>query len=185
MRTRLLNITWSNLRFNVWRYFVTMVTNLPSCFSIQFLEQMLKFLENFTLLKYVKSWRSYGFLITKELIFGFQILDLKDHFSASLSCSLSELQNDTWMTKIWRMIEKYNQFRKLLNRIKIRTIEANLFSAAIRSCFFFQNPHFTDTFATVYNWWQVRPNFHVVRPRKWIILSLERLGGHFGPLSFF
>ena len=26
----------------------------------------------------------YGFLITKELIFGFQILDLKDHFSASL-----------------------------------------------------------------------------------------------------
>ena len=28
--------------------------------------------------------RSYGFLITKEQIFGFQILDLKDHFSASL-----------------------------------------------------------------------------------------------------
>ena len=38
-----------------------------------------------TLLKYVKSQRSYGFLITKELIFGFQILDLKDHFSASLN----------------------------------------------------------------------------------------------------
>ena len=32
--------------------------------------------------------RSYGFLVTKELIFGFQILDLKDHFSASLSCQL-------------------------------------------------------------------------------------------------
>ena len=62
-----------------------MATNLPSCFSIQFLEQLLKFLVNFTLLKYVKSQRSYGFLITKELIFGFQILDLKDHFSASLS----------------------------------------------------------------------------------------------------
>ena len=46
--------------------------------------QLLKFLVNFTLLKYVKSPRSYGFLITKELIFGFQILDLKDHFSASL-----------------------------------------------------------------------------------------------------
>ena len=61
-----------------------MATNLPSCFSIQFLEQLLKFLVNFTLLKYVKSQRSYGFLITKELIFGFQILDLKDHFSASL-----------------------------------------------------------------------------------------------------
>ena len=25
----------------------------------------------------------YGFLITTELIFGFQILDLKDHFSTS------------------------------------------------------------------------------------------------------
>ena len=48
------------------------------------LEQLLKFLVNFTLLKYVKSQRSYGFLITKELIFGFQLLDLKDHFSASL-----------------------------------------------------------------------------------------------------
>ena len=61
-----------------------MATNLPSCFSTQFLEQLLKFLVNFTLLKYVESQRSYGFLITKELIFGFQILDLKDHFSASL-----------------------------------------------------------------------------------------------------
>ena len=63
-----------------------MATNLPSCFSIQFSEQLLKFLVNFTLLKYVKSQRSYGFLITKELIFGFQILDLKDHFLASLKC---------------------------------------------------------------------------------------------------
>ena len=63
-----------------------MATNLlPSCFFIQFLEQLLKFLVNFTLLKYVKSQRNYGFLITKELIFGFQILDLKDHFSASLN----------------------------------------------------------------------------------------------------
>ena len=61
-----------------------MATNLPSCFFIQFLEQLLKFLVNFTLLKYVKSQRSYGSLITKELIFGFQILDVKDHFSASL-----------------------------------------------------------------------------------------------------
>ena len=84
MKTRLLNMTWSNLRFNVWRSFVTMATNLPSCFSIQFLEQLLKFLVNFTLLKCVKSQRNYGFLITKELIFGFQILDLIDHFWASL-----------------------------------------------------------------------------------------------------
>ena len=77
-------MTWSNSRFNVWRSFVTMATNLPSFFSIQFLEQFLKFLVNFTLLKYIKSQRNYGFLITKWLIFGFQILDLKDHFSASL-----------------------------------------------------------------------------------------------------
>ena len=53
-------------------------------FLIQFLEQLLTFLANFTLLKYVKSQRSYGFLITEKLIFGFQILDLKIHFSASL-----------------------------------------------------------------------------------------------------
>ena len=33
---------------------------LPSCFFMQFLEQLLKFLSNFTLLKYVKSQRSYG-----------------------------------------------------------------------------------------------------------------------------
>ena len=66
-----------------------MATNLPSCFSIDFLELLLKFLVNFTLLKYVKSQRSYGFLITKELIFGFQILDLKGHFSGSLKGSLN------------------------------------------------------------------------------------------------
>ena len=34
-----------------------MATNLPSCFLIQFIEQLLKFLVNFTLLKYVKSQR--------------------------------------------------------------------------------------------------------------------------------
>ena len=62
-------MTWSNLRFNVRTSFVTMATNLPFCFLIRFLEQLLKFLVNFTLLKYVKSQRSYGFLITKELIF--------------------------------------------------------------------------------------------------------------------
>ena len=78
-------MTWSNLRFNVCRSFVTMARNLPSCFSIQFLEQLLKFLVNFTLLKYVKSQRSYGFLITKELIFGVQILDLNDLGSIKLS----------------------------------------------------------------------------------------------------
>ena len=62
-----------------------MAANLPFCFFVQFLEQLLKFLANFTLLKYVKSQRSYGFLITKKLIFGFQILDLKVHFSGARS----------------------------------------------------------------------------------------------------
>ena len=63
---------------------MTMATNLPFCFLIQFLEHLLKFLANFTLLKYVKSERSYGFLITKKLIFGFQILDLNVY--ASVNC---------------------------------------------------------------------------------------------------
>ena len=61
-----------------------MATNLPFCFFIQFLEQLLKFLANVILLKYVKSQRSYGFSITEKLIFGFQILDFKVHFSVSL-----------------------------------------------------------------------------------------------------
>ena len=72
-----------------------MAKNVPSCFTIQFLEQLLKFLVNFTLLKYVKSQRSYGFSITKELIFSFQILDLKYHFSASLKQNiLLDLQSE-------------------------------------------------------------------------------------------
>ena len=70
-----------------------MATNLPFWFPIQFLEQLLKFLVNFTLLKYVKSERSYDFLIRKEVISGFQILDLKDHFSASLTSVTSTLQS--------------------------------------------------------------------------------------------
>ena len=57
-------------------------------FLFNFLEQPLKFLVNFTLLKYVKCQRSYRFLITKELSFSFQILDLKDHFSASLKSKM-------------------------------------------------------------------------------------------------
>ena len=79
--------------------FVTMATNLPSCFSIEFLEQLLKFLVNLTLLKYVESQRSYGFLITKELIFGFQILDLKDNFSAYLKRALGFLQPKSYIHK--------------------------------------------------------------------------------------
>ena len=71
--------------------------------------QLLKFLVNFTLLKYVKSQRSYGFLITKELIFGFQILDLKDHFSASLKSSLLPVFFNL-------NVAKFKNLRLLLNR---------------------------------------------------------------------
>ena len=84
MRTRLFH-DLVEFKIQCLKVFCYHGNNLPSCFSIQLLEQLLKFLVNVTLLKYVKSQRSYGFLITKELIFGFQILDLKNHFSASLT----------------------------------------------------------------------------------------------------
>ena len=61
-----------------------MATNLPLCFSIF---RTTHDVSRKLILKYVKSQRKYGFLITKELIFGFQILDLKDHFSASRVCT--------------------------------------------------------------------------------------------------
>ena len=63
----------NHLKVQCLKVFVTMETNLPSCFPIRFLKQLLKFLVNFTLLKYVKSQRSFGYLITKKLIFGFEI----------------------------------------------------------------------------------------------------------------
>ena len=93
-----------------------MATNLPSCFSIEFLEQLLKFLVNFTLLKYVKSQRSYGFLITKELIFGFQILDFKDHFSTSLSFSVRKeiIKNDNSLVIILLSKAVENEFLQTL-----------------------------------------------------------------------
>ena len=69
---------------------MAMATNLLFCFFIRFLKQLPKFLLNFPLLKYVKSQINYVFLITKELIFGSQILDLKDHFSASLNLKCTQ-----------------------------------------------------------------------------------------------
>ena len=105
-------MTRSNLRFNVSRSFVTMETNLPSCFSIQFLEQLLKFLVNLNLLKYVKSQRK-----AIELIFGFQILDLKDYFSASLSKILayfSQFLPDLSLVMVVSRVHGY-QFLKVFN----------------------------------------------------------------------
>ena len=54
-----------------------MATNPLSCFFIQLLEQLLKFVVNFTLLKYVKSQRSYGFFNHKRADFWFQNFGLK------------------------------------------------------------------------------------------------------------
>ena len=51
VETKLLNMTLSNLRFDVSRSFVAMATNLSCCFLLQFLEQILKFLPNFAMLK--------------------------------------------------------------------------------------------------------------------------------------
>ena len=104
-----------------------MATNRPSCFFIQFSEQLLKFLGNFTLLKYVKSERSYGFLITKEQIFGFQILDLKDHFSASLIqntiSSLPLLPKGQNTMCLWQVYAFVNQV--LLQRFENFSLIAN------------------------------------------------------------
>ena len=93
-----------------------MATNLPSCFSIEFLEQLLKFLVNFTLLRYVKSQRSYGCLITKELTFGFQIFYLNDHFSASLrTYKLSEQQINPKVLSVANSCH-YNENCKIVHR---------------------------------------------------------------------
>ena len=84
-------MTLSNLRFNVWRSFVTMATNLPFCFFIQPLEQLLKFLANFTLLKYVKSQRSYGFLIAKEVDFWLSNFGSKSSLLSLLNIPFDQL----------------------------------------------------------------------------------------------
>ena len=119
-----------------------MATNLPSCFSIEFLEQLLKFLVNSTLLKYVKFQRSYGFLITKELIFGFQILDLKDHFSASLEDAtgalsanlkhsvfkifLESMPSDHWkvLKKFFALLRASKNFLPLSSNFTFKTWQA-------------------------------------------------------------
>ena len=64
-------MNWSNLRFNV----EVLLLAWQQIYH-------LAFLVNFRTTPEVSS--KLYFLITKELIFGFQILDLKDHFSASL-----------------------------------------------------------------------------------------------------
>ena len=81
-----------------------MATNLPSCFSIQFLEQLLTFLAYFTLLKYVKSQRSYGFLIlivsiVEELKLFWPFLSTNKTIGSTLDFALKDqlkrLKSDT------------------------------------------------------------------------------------------
>ena len=105
LETRLSNMTWSNSRFNVSRSFVTMATNLPFCFLIQILEQLLKFLLNFTLLKQVKPQRSYDFLITKELFLWLPNFGFFFHFAASLK-SNTPFQGPI---RLWMDLELTNQ----------------------------------------------------------------------------
>ena len=52
------------------------------------LEQFLKFLANFTLFKYVKSQRSYGFLITKKADFWLPNFGLKSSLLSLLNCTM-------------------------------------------------------------------------------------------------
>ena len=107
-----------------------MATNLPSCFSIQFLEQLLTFLVNFTLLKYVKSQRSYGFLITKELVFGFQILDLKDHFLSMpvsfVSICIQQIIPDGYVIMEYTFSFLHRQLFKQLNKKVLAELGRNV-----------------------------------------------------------
>ena len=72
------------------------------------------------MLKYVKSQRSYGYLITKELMFGFQILDLKDHFSASLKSLKSMIEEGLfsysasrdWAGSVVKLLEEQKEKTK-------------------------------------------------------------------------
>ena len=78
-------MTWSSLRFNVLRSFVAMAKILRSCFLIQFLEELLKFLLNFTLLKLSSVSEKLRLFNHKRAdFFGFQIFGFFFHFSASL-----------------------------------------------------------------------------------------------------
>ena len=86
-----------------------MATNLPVCFLIQLLEQLLKFLVNFTLLKYVKSQRSYGFLITKKLIFWLPVFGFKSSLLSLLKIDLDL----TMLFNVYFYIENHEPFGQM------------------------------------------------------------------------
>ena len=94
--------------------------------STSILECPSRVVVNFTLLKYVKSQRSYGFLITKELIFGFQMLDLKDHFSASLI--ESDLNNGPFQSSVrWSVyLFRSHTYGFLVGAISAEGLQAGL-----------------------------------------------------------
>ena len=79
-----------------------MATNLSSCFFYSIFRTT-EVSSKLYFVKIVKSQRRYDFLITKELIFGFQILDLKDHFSASLKSLSAGMEcREEKLSKSWQ-----------------------------------------------------------------------------------
>ena len=109
-------MTWSNSRFDVSTSFVTMATNLPSCFFIQFLEQLLKFLVNFTLLKYVKSQRSYGFFIVCDRSVSVNVIT---HTFVGLKC-LTETKIQILCDQRFHTVEMECQMVQLLSAHIVR-----------------------------------------------------------------
>ena len=69
-----------------------MATNLPSCFLFSF-RTTPEVSSKTYLVELCQVSEKLWLLISKELTFGFQILDLKDHFSASLIKFISPLQS--------------------------------------------------------------------------------------------
>ena len=102
------------------------------------------------MLKYVKSQRSYGFLLTEELFFGFQILDLKDHFSGSLRIT-SALSLETNHTESWRKIKNFLKPKGQRNypvlhldakTLKTNADKAQLFAESVERHFGIQSDNF-------------------------------------------
>ena len=77
-------MTWSNLRFNVSEVFYYHDNKSTILLFYSIFRTTPEVFSKLYFVKYVKSQKIYGVLITKELIFGFQILDLNNHYSASL-----------------------------------------------------------------------------------------------------
>ena len=124
----------SNLTFNVWRSFVTMATNLPSYFPFEFLEQLVKFPVNFTLLKYVKSQKLWLFNHKRADFwlpnFGFNrsLLSLLNRsFCFDGSDVTSLLSWRTWFSiKSWHLSRTAKEKHLYINNAWKRDVTRNL-----------------------------------------------------------